>query len=374
MAKAERPVLLVGGIPGLDPREIMSTVAPVLGDTAIGLTDGEPAERRLWVIYLADSFWPGHPDIEMIRDSTGIDTGQLPEGFLPPDWPHPVPQGYHDLRWFRPRADVEKIGTDGITTGYPRFAIASYRIFCDLREQGVVPEGLRFQVCIPFPEDAVRVFTNDAKAMSAMVDAYIEIVRNDVAEITGGIPHDDLLLQWDVNWETVAVEHGDHLPDTPPMQFKPHGDPMDRYLRYVHELNAAVPETVPLGIHLCYGDLHHRHFKDPLDLRTSVEMANQAVGVSPRPIDYFHMAVPRNRSDDRYFRPLADLAIGDATVYAGLVHYTDGVKGSINRLDTLKRHYQGRIGVATECGLGRRPMDHDLIRLLEIHRDVAAAI
>ena len=103
-------------------------------------------------------------------------------------------------------------------------------------------------------------------------------------------------------------------------------------------------------------------------------MANRGVEASPRKIDYFHMAVPRHRNDDAYFEPLEDLAIGDATVYAGLVHYTDGVEGSIARLDALKRHYDGPLGVATECGLGRRPMDQELITLLEIHRDVAAAI
>ena len=61
-------------------------------------------------------------------------------------------------------------------------------------------------------------------------------------------------------------------------------------------------------------------------------------------------------------------------VYAGLVHYTDGVAGSLARLDALKRHYDGPLGVATECGLGRRPLNQDLVSLLEIHRDVAAAI
>ena len=372
MTKANRPVLLVGGIPGLEVEKVLRTIGPILGDVAIGFTDGEVGGRRLWVIYLAYELWPKHPQIELVRESVGID--DFPEGILPPEWQHPVPQGYHDLRWFKPMDGIDKLTTEGITTTYPMHAANSYQVFCQLREQGIISEDVRFQVCIPFPDDAVRVFTNDADAMKIMTEAYVEIVKNDVKELCNTIPHHDLLLQWDVNWETVAIEHGDHIPDAPPMQFKPHGDPMDRYLSYVRELNAVVPETVPVGIHLCYGDLHHQHFKDPADLRTSVDMANRATEISPRPISYFHMAVPRHRNDDEYFQPLADLQIDGATIYAGLVHYTDGVEGSVKRLETLKHHYTGPIGVSTECGLGRRPLDHDLIRLLEIHHDVAARI
>lgn len=374
MSTAQRPVLLVGGVPGLEVEQVLNTVAPILGNELIGITDGEVGGRRLWVVYLAHTLWADHPDIEIIRESVGVPPEALPQGFLPPDWLDAVPGGYDDLRWFQPRAGVTEVRAEGQTTTYPQHAASSYEIFCKLREQGVIPEGVRFQVCIPYPDDAVRVFTNDGDAMDAMVDAYIRIVQNDVATLCNTIPHDDLLLQWDVNWETLAIEHGDHIPDAPPMQFKPNGDPWDRYLRYVRELNGVVPVDVPIGLHLCYGDLHHQHFRDPEDLRASVDMANRAAEASPRKIDYFHMAVPRHRNDDAYFKPLEDLDAGDATVYAGLVHYTDGVVGSLSRLDALKRHYDGPLGVATECGLGRRPLNQDLVSLLEIHRDVAAAI
>ena len=191
--------------------------------------------------------------------------------------------------------------------------------------------------------------------MDLMVDAYMDVMKRDVVRLCEIIPHNDLVIQWDINWETVALEHGDHLPDAAPMQFKPNGDPMDRFLHYVRELNAPIPKAVVVGMHLCYGDLHHKHFKDPVDLATSVSMANRAQEVSPRPINHVQMAVPRHRSDDTYFAPLKNLRFGDGTVYAGLVHYTDGVEGSLKRLAAFKRHYSGPTGVATECGLGRRP-------------------
>ena len=365
MSKAKRPVLLIGGIPGTNTEDILRMVSPIVGDLAIGLTDGETGIRRFWIYYVGINTWDKHPDLEVIRHVT--EKSGVP-GL--PDW---LPAGYHAFQWWGAKPGVTRLATIE-TLGYPAEAVASYQVFRRLRDQGVIPRGVRFQQCLPFPDDAVRLFTNSARNMDLMVDAYVDVMKRDVARLCAQIPHDDLVIQWDINWETVAIEHGDHLPDAPPMQFKPTGDPMTRFLRYVRELNAPIPAAVPVGMHLCYGDLHHQHFKDPADLATSVVMANKAAEVTPRPINFVQMSVPRHRSDDAYFKPLDDLRIGDATVYAGLVHYTDGVAGSVKRLNAFKRHFSGPTGVSTECGLGRRPQDQQLVRLLEIHRDVAAAI
>ena len=63
-----------------------------------------------------------------------------------------------------------------------------------------------------------------------------------------------------------------------------------------------------------------------------------------------------------------------STLYAGLVHHTDGVEGSRRRLERLRKHYAGVVGVATECGMGRRPPDQSFGELLRIHREVVDAI
>jgi hypothetical protein len=66
------------------------------------------------------------------------------------------------------------------------------------------------------------------------------------------------------------------------------------------------------------------------------------------------MPVPRHRDDDAYFAPLRDLDIGEAKLYLGLVHHTDGVEGARRRLATARKYITG-FGIATECGFGRRP-------------------
>jgi hypothetical protein len=363
MSKAEKPVLLIGAVARDTAEDVFRLVGPMVGDLAIGITDGEPGMRRFWILYIAETTWRPHPDMEMVRE--------IREGV--PGFPAYVPGGYHDFQWFVPKPGIEQLSPVE-TLGYPAEAAESYALFCRMQEEGVIPADARFQQCLPFPEDACRLVTNSADSLTMMIECYMDVLKRDVARLCELIPPERLVIQWDINWETVAIEHGDHLPDTPPMQFKAHGEPMERFRRYIRELNAAVPEAVKLGLHLCYGDLHHKHFKDPDDLLASVKMANAATEESPHAVDYVHMSVPRHRNDDKYFEPLADLHIGDTTIYAGLVHYTDGVQGTLKRLEVFQRHFKGSTGVATECGIGRRPPDQSMEVLLGIHRDAAAAI
>ncbi|MBI2970753.1 MAG: hypothetical protein HYY36_08430 [Gammaproteobacteria bacterium] len=361
MARAQKPVLLIGGIPGDSTEAILRKVGPVLGDLAVALPDGEAGIRRMWVGAVAMRVWSRHPALELVRKPRGAPG--LPEG---------VPADYDDFWLYRSRPGTKRIVIE--TLHYPADASASYDIFVRLRREGVIPAGTRFQFGFPFPEDACREFTDNAADLELMVKGYIAALKRDIDTVCGAIPHEDLLLQWEINWETLAIEHGDYLADAPPLDYKVNGDPVERYEGYMADLSRCVPEGVKLGMHFCYGDLHHKHFSNPPDLGTCVRMADAARRSAGRRIDYVHMPVPRERSDDDYYRPLKDLDLGEATLYIGLVHYTDGVAGSLARLRAFKKNYSGPAGIAAECGLGRRPADQSLDELLRIHREVASAV
>lgn len=86
-----------------------------------------------------------------------------------------------------------------------------------------------------------------------------------------------------------------------------------------------------------------------------VTVANTVTDKATRPLAWFSMPVPIARDDDPYFEPLGDLHLNSgARLYLGLVHHQDGVEGTQRRINTAKRHYDG-FGVATECGMGRKP-------------------
>jgi len=68
------------------------------------------------------------------------------------------------------------------------------------------------------------------------------------------------------------------------------------------------------------------------------EMASAiCVGVG-RSIQYFHMPVPRDRTDDAYFAPLENLRLYPQTeLYLGLVHHDDA-QGDAARLRAARRY------------------------------------
>ena len=99
-------------------------------------------------------------------------------------------------------------------------------------------------------------------------------------------------------------------------------------------------------------------------------MANGLSAAVTRPIAWIHIPVPRNRTDDAYYGPLRNLKLRPETqLYLGLVHFTDGVKGTLRRIEAAQKVVSD-FGVGTECGFGRRPPE-TIPDLLRIHAEVA---
>jgi len=98
-----------------------------------------------------------------------------------------------------------------------------------------------------------------------------------------------------------------------------------------------VPATIELGYHLCYGSPADDHVIQPKDM---VEIVNAVSTGVRRPIQFFHLPVPKPRTDDAYFAPLAGLKLRPETeLYLGLVH-RDDMAGNAARL-------------AAACGMAR---------------------
>jgi len=357
MSRMTGAVLLVGSIPGETANEVMRICAEGVGNYLSCLPDGETGFRRAWINFLAATIYHGNPAMETVKRPKPIDGKE--------SW---LPGGYGDHWLFQIKSGSNSVHFDHL--GYAKEAQKSYQDFRALRAQGVIPAGVKFQVALPLTESAIRPFLARAEDFVPMWSAYEEAMGREIAQIAKNIPAGDLVIQWDVCIEVVAIALGDQREGL--LAWKPHGDPFDRYLRALKTLAKHVPSATPMGCHLCYGDLGHRHFVEPTDLSLVVRMANAAKKEVDRPIDFYHMPVPRDRADGAYFAPLKDLTIGDAKLYLGLIHHTDGVEGSLNRLAAARKHTAG-FGVATECGFGRRPKD-TLPELLRIHREVAAVL
>jgi hypothetical protein len=239
--------------------------------------------------------------------------------------------------------------------GHGEHAKKSYALFRALRGRGVIKPGTRFQVSLPTA--AAMMNGHIVPSSHAAVEApLMRRLFADVADICAAIPHDDLVLQWDIpcelsQWEGVR-----------PAWF---ADVKEGIIERLARHCEAVPASVQLGLHFCYGSYGGRHWMEPKDTAVCVEVHNRLAGRIARPLDYIHLPVPVDRDDEAYFAPLAGLKRHPRTaLYLGLIHDKDGVEGTRRRIATAER-FVTDFGIATECGFGRRPPETipDLLKL-----------
>jgi len=337
-------VHLVGSI-GLDTvEEVFRTVGKMLGAHLCRIPDGEVGGRKLWISW----------QYPLLRAST----------YLRPD-----PSGaVRPTNRFQLLTLAEGVAPSHVRfgeLGYAREARASYLDFIAAREKGELPQGIRFQVCLPTPF-AVIASVVVADALPAVEAAYEKAMLSEVASLCRHIPHRDLCIQWDVCNEMVVW-------DGQKTDAVPHADePRDALLARMRGLCAAIPDDVQLGLHLCYGDFAGRHFVEPKDASRMVEFANALAATIDHPLAYIHMPVPVERSDDAFHRPFAGLKLGAGTqLFLGVVHAKDGVEGTRARIAAARR-YVPEFGIATECGMARARSEETVRTLLKIHADICA--
>ena len=326
----------MGSIPLGSAEEVFKTAAAELGQYLKRIPDGELGSRSIWIAWQRNVF------------------ARL-EGF---DEVPPSPEAYVQRPLLRARPGVTAADLRLGPLGYAQAAKESYAIFERLRAAGRLPPQVRFQVGLPAPiEPVIGMFTADSHPIIAPV--YEERLLGELKEILNAIPHEELAIQWETVYQLGVLEG----------MWTTYFDKGEIQARLA-SLADQVPEPVQVGYHLCYGDAGHRHFKEPDDTKVMVDVANGIIDNVHRSIEWFHMPVPRRRTDDPYFEPLRNLRLPSTTdLYLGLVHYTDKEEGARSRIETASR-FVPSFGVATECGLGRRPSE-TIPELFRIHAKVS---
>lgn len=339
-------LLLVGSLPADSADDALRGAGHWCGDLVAALPDGETGARAGWVTFEREHLARPHPDVEVVRETPS---------------PTGLPRHPHETPVFRVRPGTTELRWDA----WPRIdaAIASYDTFRALREQGAVPQHVRFQVGLPFPVSALNAFKDDFERDFAVVGpAFEDLVGRELQRLTAAIPPQDLAIQWDMAYETQDIEGV--LPWTG-------GDAWSRFAGPVRRLTRLIPEQVLVGYHFCYGTFPEWPMVEPRDMALVVRMANEVVQRSGRTVDWVHMAGPRNlRSQDRsFFRPLVDLEPRGARVFLGLAQPVDGELGLRMRAETAAR-YLGDFGLSNYCGFGRQPGEDPAATLREHARAV----
>jgi hypothetical protein len=332
-----RPVHFVGSVALDGPAELFQAIGQQCGPFLKRVPDGEPGGRRLWISW----------QIPVLRANPSLEP--IGEGLVP----------------LKLHAGVSPSEIHFGELGYAREARASYIDFLEARAAGHLSNRVRFQVSLPTPWAVVVPFCQQPDAQQ-ILPAYERAMLREVERLCAAIPHADLAIQWDVCVE--MIQWDGRVPTMPGF------DGMEAVFgAQFARLGAAVPAGVELGLHLCYGDLDGRHFVEPRDATKMVELANLIARRVTRPIDWLHMPVPIDRSDDAFFAPLRDLQLGTSTeLYLGLVHAADGAEGTARRIATASR-FVDQFGIASECGISRGRDPRLALDFIKTYADAARA-
>ena len=337
---AGRPVHLVGSIPLEDAGTVFRAAGGRLGDRLARIPDGETGIRANWIAWQQPVF---------------AAQAALTES--------PARERDYQLRppyRFAPGRSADDLAIGEL--GFAREAAASWLAFGEAVADGAVPRHCRLQICLPTPFAPVYSFIayRDQGEVEPLYEARM---LAELAAICRAVPATALAVQWDVATEMSIFER---LYPVPFLGEEPDSGLIERLAR----LGDAVPAGVELGYHFCYGDMNHRHWKEPEDTTVLVRIANAIAASVSRPVDWIHIPVPRDRDDEAYFAPLAGLALDPATrLHLGLVHLSDGIAGAQRRIAAAERVVTG-FGIGTECGFGRRD-PATVLDLLDLHRAVA---
>ncbi len=340
---------LVGSINLESTEAVLRAVAQQVGAAAPRIPDGETGDRLGWNAWQISTL-RDNPHLEEV--GTGLVAGLTVPRFAPRDGVDPAEIAFTSL-------------------GYAEVARASYAVFRELRDAGVIAPGTRFQVSLPTPAAVVLPFVEPPHQL-AIEAPFERALLEEVHKICRAIEPGELAFQWDAPAEVGMAE-----------RVFPHyfasddvdAEVVDRLVR----LGAGIPDAAELGYHLCYGDTgdvddpEGSHWKDPEDLALVTRLMNGITAASRRHVDFFHVPVPIRRDDASYFAPLRELALAPGTeLFLGLLHREDGVEGARRRIAAARRAIDS-FGVAAECGLGRERQSH-VPGLLALHGEIAAEL
>jgi hypothetical protein len=316
------------------------------------LPDGETGDRNNWIFFQLQRFL------------------QLP--WLVPEGLDAAEGDYENMPKLQLADGVDPAGVTWPNLGYADAYLASYQTFVALRDEGVIPAGVRFQVQYPTPLASIGGYIVPEQQQT-LLGSYEQSMFADLDRLLSEIPHGDVAVQWDVAVEFGVLENA----------FGPDGDQaFDPVVAALVRCVDQVPADIPAGMHLCYGDYGHHHFKQPESLALQVRVLNAVTAAAARPVSFVSFTVPQDQRDESYFAPLAELAVSpDTELNFALVPYhpaeqAPGASEEQARLidAALSASPDGARawGVCTECGMGRAGRD-EIPVLLDLHSELITA-
>jgi hypothetical protein len=333
-----------------DAETVMREISARIPAGVRRMTDGETGERNYWISFQTAKF-EQMPEFELVASGRAYETAADA-----PDMPQ--------LR-LAEGASADTIAWPNL--GYADEYTKSFAIFDRLQEEGTIPSGVRMQLQYPTPLASVAG-TIAPEDLPAAAPGYEQALFADLDTLLARLPHDRIAVQWDIAVEMGALEGAMGM-----------AMPMEQIAPGIIRCLERVPADVPAGLHLCYGDYGHQHWKQPESLQMQVDLVNAVTAAGGRRLDFVSFTVPQDRDDSAYFEPLRELRAGAETeLNFALVPYHPAEQPAgttarqIEHIDSALAASPGGArewGICTECGMGRVASE-DVPALLDLHREI----
>ena len=158
-------VHLVGSLPFGSTNEALTKTSYALAEHISTIPDGEVGDRWLFTMWQTFAF--------------------------PPEIHGPMDRNFKPLNNYDFECKYEHIQP----TKYDEMAISSYKTFCKLRDEGVIPKGVRFQVSLPTVMNSVWVHA-DFRYREHVTPLYERRLLEDIRRLQDAIPAHDLAIQF----------------------------------------------------------------------------------------------------------------------------------------------------------------------------------
>jgi hypothetical protein len=337
-----------------DAETVMREISSRIPAGVRRMTDGETGDRNYWIEFQVRKFM-AMPEFETVGAAVeAYDTGEADAPAMPQ---------------LRLADGVSPQAVRWPELGYADAYGGSYEMFRALQEDGTISDEVRLQMQYPTPL-APMAGTFVPQDLPRVAPSYETALLADLDKALATLPHERIAVQWDVAVEIGLLEGGFGPGTRASVEEITPG-----LIRCVDR----VPDDVPVGLHLCYGDYGHRHFKQPESLALQVQLANAIFATARRPLNWVSFTVPQAQRDQGYFAPLRDLAARPETeLYFALVPYypADQPAGTTAEQVRLIDNYLAPAssgsrdwGICTECGMGRVAAE-DVPTLLDLHGQI----
>ena len=333
-----------GGVNLADTETVMREIVARVPEGVSRIPDGETGDRQQWIWFQLAKF----------RQTEGLEPAAAVD----------MSEEYAQMPKMKLADGVDPSSIEWPSLGYAEIYEDSYATFRKLREEGTIPEGVRFQVEYPTPLASINAWLVDDD-QDRLEPSYERALFADLDRLLDVVPHDQIAVQWDVAVEFGILEAG-----------FAGGKKLDEIVERLARCADHVPADVPVGFHLCYGDYHHQHFVEPTSLTVQVDVANRLTQRAGRPINFLAFTVPQYQQEEAYFEPLSRLDVSpDTELYFALVPYhpekqAEGTTDEQIRL--VDSHLGDRPwGICTECGMARAERE-EIPVLLDLHREIIA--